>query len=115
MRKKTRNTLTDLLQEVDVNNLKEPEIEPEKEVKQVKPTQNKKQVQPKKNTAKTEPSSPTILDVIKEKEPEKPTRITLDLDKDTYTKLKRLVTYTGKTQAKLLRALIVETEKLLRE
>ena len=30
MKKKTRNTLTDLLQEVDINNLKEPEIEPKK-------------------------------------------------------------------------------------
>ena len=32
MKKKTRNTLTDLLQEVDINNLKEPEIEPKKKL-----------------------------------------------------------------------------------
>jgi hypothetical protein len=111
MRKKTRNTLTDLLQEVDVNNLKEPLIEP----KQAKETQAKKQVQPQKNTTKTKPSPQTILDKLKEEESSKRTRITLDLDAETYAQLKRLVEYTGKTQAKLLRALITETAKLLED
>jgi hypothetical protein len=49
MRKKTRNTLTDLLQEVDIKNLQEPEIQ----AKQVKSTPPKKQTQPKKNTTQT--------------------------------------------------------------
>jgi Ribbon-helix-helix protein, copG family len=109
MRKKTRNTLSDLLEEVDVNNLKEPEIEP----KQVKSTPSKKQAEPQKNTTKTKPSSQTILDIIKEEEPSKRTRITLDLDEETYASLKQLAQYAGKTQAKLLRALIKETAKLL--
>ena len=109
MRKKTRNTLTDLLQEVDVNNLKEPEISN----KQAKETQSKKQVHPKKSIAKAKSSSQTILDKLKEEESGKRTRITLDLDEETYAELKELVEYTGKTQAKLLRALIKETVKLL--
>jgi len=111
MSKKTRNTLTDLLLEVDVNNLKEPEIEPP----QVKSTQPKKQVQPKKTAVTPSPSSPTILDIIKEESPPKNTRITVDLDPETYAALKKLVEYTGKTQAKLIRALIKETAKLLHE
>jgi predicted DNA-binding protein len=111
MRKKARNTLTDLLQEVDIKNLQEPEIQ----AKQVKSTPPKKQTQPKKNTAKTEPSSQTILDKIKEEESEKRTRITVDLDAETYAQLKELVEYTGKTQAKLIRALIIETAKLLQD
>jgi Ribbon-helix-helix protein, copG family len=109
MRKKTRNTLTDLLQEVDVNNLKEPLIEP----KQAKETQQKKQVKPPKSAAKTKEKSQTILDKLKEEESSKRTRITLDLDEETYGELRELVEYTGKTQAKLLRALIKETAKLL--
>ena len=111
MRKKTRNTLTDLLQEVDVNNLKEPRVEP----KQAKETQPKKQVQPQKSAAKTKEKSQTILDKLKEEESSKRTRITLDLDPETYAQLKRLAEYTGKTQAKLLRALISETAKLLED
>jgi Ribbon-helix-helix protein, copG family len=104
-----RKTLTDLVQESDVNNLKEPEIEP----KQVKSTQPRKQTQSKKTVAKPEPPSQTILDILKEKETQKNTRITIDLDPETYAQLKELVEYTGKTQAKLIRALIVETAKLL--
>jgi|GEM_PF-3202965 len=109
MKKKPRNTLSDLLQEVDINNLKEAKIEP----KQVKTTLLKKQVQQKKSSPKTEPPAQTILDKLKEEETEKRTRITIDLDAETYAELKQLVEYTGKTQAKLVRALIKETIKLL--
>jgi hypothetical protein len=111
MRKKARNTLTDLLQEVDIKNLQEPEIQ----AKQVKSTPSKKQAEPKINSTKTKPSSQTILDKIKEEESEKRTRITVDLDTETYAQLKELVEYTGKTQAKLIRALIIETAKLLQD
>ena len=109
MKKKSRNTLSDLLQEVDVESLKEAKTEP----KQVKATQPKKQVQQNKSNPKIEPPSQTILDKVKEEEIEKRTRITIDLDDETYASLKQLVEYTGKTQAKLIRALIKETTKLL--
>lgn len=111
MIKKTRNTLTDLLIEVDVNNLKEPEIEP----KQVKSTKSKKQVKHLSTDATPSPTSPSILDIIKEESPPKNTRITVDLDSETYASLKELVEYTGRTQAKLIRALIKETARLLHE
>jgi len=109
MTKKPRNTLTDLLQHIDLENLKEAKVEP----KQVKPTQPKKQGQQNKSSIKTEPPAQTILDQLKEEENEKRTRITIDLDPETYAELKQLVEYTGKTQAKLIRALIKETTKLL--
>lgn len=109
MIKKTRNTLTDLLQEVDLNNLKEPEIES----KPVKPDKPQKTARTAKIVTKTEPASQTILDRLKAETPEKNTRITIDLDPETYAELKELVKYTGKTQAKLIRALITETAKLL--
>ncbi|NEU76697.1 ribbon-helix-helix protein, CopG family [Hassallia byssoidea VB512170] len=111
MKKKPRNTLSDLLQEVDIENLKEAKISP----KQVKPIQPKKQGQQNKSTPKVEPPAQTILDKIKEEEIEKRTRITIDLDPETYAELKQLVDYTGKTQAKLIRALIKETTKLLQK
>ena len=109
MTKKSRNTLTDLLQEVDLNNLKEPEIEskPDKQDKPQKPPRTAK------TSTKTEPSTQTILDRLKAETPAKNTRITIDLDPETYAQLKDLVKYTGKTQAKLIRALITETAKLL--
>ncbi len=113
--KKERDSLSDLYSQMNVEDLQEPEIKAQKN-KKLPPKQQVVQqpIQAKKTAAKK--STPgNILDTIKEEEPEKPTRITLDLDKETYTKLKRLVEYTGKTQAKLLRALIVETEKLLRD
>jgi len=109
MIKKTRNTLTDLLQEVDLNNLKEPPIDADP----VKPDRVQKKAKPTKINTKTEPSSQTILDRLKAETPEKNTRITIDLDPETYALLKELVKYTGKTQAKLIRALITETAKLL--
>ena len=61
--------------------------------KKVKSTHPKKQVQPKNNTVKAKPSLPTIPDKLKEEESEKRTRITLDLDAETYAQLKRLVEY----------------------
>lgn len=106
MIKKTRNTLTDLLQEVDLNNLKEPPID-------AKPDKPQKTPRTAKTVTKTEPASQTILDRLKAETPEKNTRITIDLDPETYAQLKELVKYTGKTQAKLIRALITETAKLL--
>lgn len=107
MTRKARNTLSDLLEEVDIKDLQEPLIE----VKQAKSTQPKKAEQ-KKSTAKTEQ---TILDKLREEQPPKVTRITVDLDEETYASLKQLVSYSGKTQAKLIRALIIETAKLLQK
>ena len=106
MTKKTRKTLTDLIDEVDIKDLQEPLIE----AKLALSTQPTKKAEQKKNTAKTEQ---TILDRLREEQPPKVTRITVDLDEETYASLKQLVSYSGKTQAKLIRALIIETAKLL--
>lgn len=106
MIKKPRKTLSGLLQEVDIKDLQEPRIE----VVEVKPTQPAKKAEHKISTAKTEQ---TILDKLREEQPPKVTRITIDLDQETYASLKQLVSYSGKTQAKLIRALIIETAKLL--
>ncbi|MBD2007070.1 ribbon-helix-helix protein, CopG family [Trichocoleus sp. FACHB-40] len=53
-----------------------------------------------------------LLEKLKKQVPSK-TRITLDLDPETYEQLSELAEYTGQTKAKLLRALIREMAKIL--
>lgn len=104
MNKKSRNSLTDLLSEIKLQEL-EPgptaKLKPERQVKQ-----------PQKSSQK---STPNLLDKIKEQQPAKITRITVDLDPETYEQLEELIEYTGLTKAKLLRALIKETANLLQK
>jgi Ribbon-helix-helix protein, copG family len=104
MNKKSRNSLADLLSEI---NLQELEPEPTK-----KPKPEPQQKQAKKPYKK---STPNLLDKIKEQQPVKTTRITVDLDEETYEQLEQLTEYTGLTKAKLLRALIKETANLLQK
>jgi hypothetical protein len=102
MNKKSRNSLTDLLSEINLQELESeptPKLKPERQVKQ-----------PQKSSQK---STPNLLDKLKTQKPEKITRITVDLDPETYQQLEQLIEYTGLTKAKLLRALIQETAKLL--
>ncbi|MHC5615456.1 MAG: ribbon-helix-helix protein, CopG family [Nostoc sp.] len=102
MNKKSRNSLTDLLSEINLQELEaEPTTKPKPQVKQ-----------PQKSSQK---STPNLLDKIKEQQPSKITRITVDLDPETYEQLEQLVEYTGLTKAKLLRALIQETANLLQK
>ncbi len=110
MANKTRKSLMELRKELDIKNLQEPEV---KSPQQEKIPQPKQPAQKKKPASKKTKEAGNILDTIKEEESGKVTRITLDLDEETYSELKELVEYTGKTQAKLLRALIKETVKLL--
>ena len=104
MNKKSRNSLTDLLSEI---NLQERESEP---TPKLKPERLFKQ--PQKSSQK---STPNLLDKLKTQKPEKITRITVDLDPETYQQLEQLIEYTGLTKAKLLRALIQETANLLQK
>ncbi|MBN3944975.1 MAG: ribbon-helix-helix protein, CopG family [Nostoc sp. NMS7] len=104
MNKKSRNSLTDLLSEINLQ-----ELEPEPTAK-LKPERQVKQLQ--KSSQK---STPNLLEKIKKQQPAKITRITVDLDPETYEQLEHLIEYTGLTKAKLLRALIKETAKLLQK
>ncbi len=97
-KKESRNQLTNLLEQFKVNNL-EPQTEPATKVKAKR-----------KKTAPTQQEN--LLEKLKKEVPSK-TRITLDLDPETYEQLSELAEYTGQTKAKLLRALIREVAKLL--
>lgn len=112
MANKTRKSLMELRKEIDIKNLQEPEV---KTPQQEKTPQAKQPAQKKKPAPKKAKEAGNILDTIKGEDAGKVTRITLDLDAETYAQLKRLAEYTGKTQAKLLRALITETAKLLED
>ncbi|MBD1903658.1 ribbon-helix-helix domain-containing protein [Trichocoleus sp. DQ-A3] len=96
---KPRHSLTDLVSQFALGNL-EPQAEPAS-----------KQKTKRKKTAPTQEEE-DLLEKLKKQVPSK-TRITLDLDPETYEQLSQLAEYTGQTKAKLLRALIREVAKLL--
>lgn len=104
MTKKSRNSLADLLSEINLQ-----ELEPQPTAK---PKPERQVKQPQKSSQK---STPNLLDKIKEQQPAKTTRITVDLDEESYEQLEQLTEYTGLTKAKLLRALIKETAILLQK
>lgn len=79
----------------------------------LQPTAKPKQKKQLQKTENTQP--PNLLDKLKTQKPEKITRITVDLDPETYEQLEHLIEYTGLTKAKLLRALIKETANLLQK
>jgi hypothetical protein len=99
--KKTRRSLSDLHSQLKSN---EELLQPLAKPKQ------KKQLQKTENT-----QPPNLLDKLKTQKPEKITRITVDLDPETYEQLEQLIEYTGLTKAKLLRALIKDTANLLQK
>lgn len=99
--KKPRRSLSDLYSQLKSD---EDLLQPTTKLKQ------KKQLQKAENT-----QPPSLLDKLKTQKPEKITRITVDLDPETYQQLEQLIEYTGLTKAKLLRALIQETAKLLQK
>lgn len=113
MTKKTRNILTDLMPEFSeftVDDLVSEITEKPKprQRQQSSPKTSKKQSQ------KTEDNL-NLLEKLKQQQPTETTRITLDLDPGTYEQLNQLAEHTGMTKAKLLRALIKETAKLLQK
>ncbi|MHC5938991.1 hypothetical protein [Nostoc sp.] len=78
MNKKSRNSLTDLLSEINLQELESeptPKLKPERLFKQ-----------PQKSSQK---STPNLLDKLKTQKPEKITRITVDLDPETYERAVR--------------------------
>ena len=110
MTKKTRNALTELVSQFSFDDLAaEPTDKPKpRQKQQSSPKASKKQSQ------KTEDNL-NLLEKLKLQQKAETTRITLDLDPETYDKLNLLAEYTGMTKAKLLRALIQETANLLQK
>lgn len=110
MTKQARNVLAELASQFSVDDLTpEPTEKPKPpSQKQSSPKTSKKQSQ------KTEDNL-NILEKLKQQQPTEKTRITLDLDPETYEQLNQLAEHTGMTKAKLLRALIQEIAKLLQK
>nr|WP_322719686.1 hypothetical protein [Nostoc sp. ChiQUE02]MDZ8232724.1 hypothetical protein [Nostoc sp. ChiQUE02] len=110
MTKQSRNALTELASQFSVDDLVSEITEKPKprQRQQSSPKTSKKQSQ------KTEDNL-NLLEKLKQQQPTETTRITLDLDPETYEMLEQLIEYTGLTKAKLLRALIKETAKLLQK
>jgi len=108
--KKTRRSLSDLYSMVKSS--QEPS-QPTAKPKEKKQLQKAENTQPHKRKKLSE--EPNLLDKLKTQKSEKITRITIDLDPETYEKLEELCEYTGLTKAKLLRGLIEETSKLLQK
>lgn len=108
MTKKTRNALTELVSQFSFDDLAPEPTEQPKPRSRPSPNTSKKQSQ------KTEDNL-NLLDKLKQQQKTETTRITLDLDPETYEQLNQLAEYTGMTKAKLLRALIQETAKLLQK
>jgi len=98
-KKKPRHSLTDLVSQFALGNL-----EPQAASTTKQKTKGKKPAQTQEEE--------NLLEKLKKQVPSK-TRITLDLDPETYEQLSELAEYTGQTKAKLLRALIREVAKLL--
>lgn len=110
MTKQARNALTELASQFSVDDLVSEITEKPKprQRQQSSPKTSKKQSQ------KTEDNL-NLLEKLKQQQPTETTRITLDLDPGTYEQLNQLAEHTGMTKAKLLRALIRETAKLLQK
>lgn len=96
-KKQSRRSLTDLVSAFDV-----PELEKKKTKTKKTSTRSKQQSHPENN----------LLNNLK-KSTAKTTRITVDLDPETYDELEKLCEYTGQPKAKLIRGLIKEATKLL--
>ncbi|MBL1202450.1 MAG: ribbon-helix-helix protein, CopG family [Nostoc sp. GBBB01] len=112
MTKKPRNALTELVSQFSFDDLAGETTEKPK-----RPSSSKQQSSPKaskKQSQKTEDNL-NLLEKLKQQQKTETTRITLDLDPETYEHLNQLAEYTGMTKAKLLRALIQETAKLLQK
>lgn len=110
MTKKTRNALTELVSQFSFDDLVPETTEKPK-------SRQKQQSSPKafkKQSQKTE-NNLNLLEKLKQQQKTETTRITLDLDPETYEQLNQLAEYTEMTKAKLLRALIQETAKLLQK
>lgn len=112
MTKKTRNPLTELVAQFSFDDLTpEPTEKPKRSSKQQSSPSPKTS---KKQSQKTEDNL-NLLEKLKQQQKTETTRITLDLDPETYEQLNQLAEYTGMTKAKLLRALIQETANLLQK
>ncbi|MBD2303837.1 ribbon-helix-helix protein, CopG family [Nostoc sp. FACHB-190] len=112
MTKKPRNALTELVSQFSFDDLA-----PESTEKPKSSSSSKQESSPKaskKRTQKTE-DKVNLLEKLKQQSKTETTRITLDLDPDTYEQLNQLAEYTEMTKAKLLRALIQEMAKLLQK
>ncbi|MBD2730950.1 CopG family transcriptional regulator [Nostoc sp. FACHB-892] len=110
MTKQDRNVLTELASQFSVDDLVS-------EITEKPKPRQKQQSSPKiskKQSQKTEDNL-NLLEKLKQQQPTETTRITLDLDPETYEQLNQLAEHTGMTKAKLLRALIQETAKLLQK
>ena len=110
MTKQTRNALTELVSQFSVDDLA-PETTEKPKSRQKQQSSSKTS---KKQSQKTEDKL-NLLEKLKQQQPTETTRITLDLDPETYEQLNQLAEHTGMTKAKLLRALIQETAKLLQK
>lgn len=110
MTKKTRNALTELVSKFSFDDVAAEITE------KPKPHRNQQSSSKasKKQSQNTE-NSLNLLEKLKQQQKTETTRITLDLDPETYDQLNQLVEYTGMTKAKLLRALIQEIANLLQK
>ncbi|MBD2208212.1 hypothetical protein H6G33_38190 [Calothrix sp. FACHB-1219] len=115
MTKKPRNALTELVSQFSFDDLTP---EPEKTKSKSKSNSNSKEQsssKPSKKRTQKIDDKQNLLDKLKHQSKTETTRITLDLEPETYEQLNQLADYTGMTKAKLLRALIQETANLLQK
>lgn len=110
MTKKPRNALTELVAQFSFDDLAPESTEKPKRSSKQQPSPSPKTS--KKQGQKAEDKL-DLLEKIRQQPKAEITRITLDLDPETYEQLTELAEHTKMTKAKLLRALIQETAKLL--